>query len=196
MASRLEALLESIHPQRTLDEVAARADDAVNTFSATGSQVTDWDEFRSLLTRFTLHVEARCLRLGQTADSLLPDMEFHWGRCVQTLMAAYGPNGDKAAFEMARTGTEGGLHAVLGKIARSMVDQLMDNEISAKVSRYWDGLSAEQRHEAADLYLSEYGHLLPSELTEGSAARVRANMPKVLQEHPRAIQRLSRTGRS
>ena len=85
---------------------------------------------------------------------------------------------------------------MLRKIARSMADQFVENETSARVSRYWDGLSVEQRHEAADQYLSEYGHLLPSELTEGSAARVRANMPKVLQEHLRVMQRIGRIGRS
>ena len=46
-----------------------------------------------------------------------------------------------------------------------------------------------------DEYLKKYGHLLPSELTEGSAARVRANFPKVLAQHPKILQKTRRLGR-
>ena len=123
-------------------------------------------------------------------------VDFDWGRCTQILMRAYGSNGEKAAFEMARTGNDGGLYAVLKKMANSMAEQYIENEVSAKVSFYWNGLTVDEMLKAADEYLSKYGHLLPSELTEGSAGRIRANMPKVLQEHPRLLQRLGRIGRS
>jgi len=56
-------------------------------------------------------------------------------------------------------------------------------------------LSVEEQLAASTEYLQKYGHLLPSELTEGSAARIRANLPKVLEEHPHLIQRLRQVGR-
>ncbi|MBC8218657.1 MAG: hypothetical protein H8E73_09345, partial [Planctomycetes bacterium] len=48
----------------------------------------------------------------------------------------------------------------------------------------------EQKFNVSSEYITKYGRFLPSELTEGSAARIRANFPKVLEKHPRLIQRI------
>ena len=115
---------------------------------------------------------------------------------------ALGGDGDTGwdwvvtAFEMARAGTERGLAGVLRRVAVTRAEQYAQDEITARVSRFWEDLSATAKLEAADEYLREYGHLLPSELTEKDAARVKMNFPKVLAEHPRMMQRLSRIGRS
>lgn len=45
---------------------------------------------------------------------------------------------------------------------------------------------------AASQYLAEYGHLVPSELTENGAAQVKMDFPKVLAEHPRMMRPLDR----
>ena len=59
-------------------------------------------------------VEARILRLREPCPM---SSDVAWGRCCQVLAHVYGRDGDKAAFEMARTGSEGGLWAVLRKFA-------------------------------------------------------------------------------
>jgi hypothetical protein len=105
-------------------------------------------------------------------------------------MKEYGTNGEKAAFEMVRTGSEGGLYAVLKAVARRMINEYAGNEISARISYFWENLSVDEQIEATEEYLGKYGHLLPSELTEGSAARIRANFIKVLEEHPNLIKRM------
>ena len=97
---------------------------------------------------------------------------------------------------MARTGTEGGLYRVLRDMAQTMAADYAENELAARVNSYWNDLSTDEKLAAPDEYLRRFGHLLPSELTEGGAWRVRANFPTVLQEHSRLIQRLSRIGRT
>ena len=193
MLSKLDRLLESIHPSRTIEELNRRADDALNSFSAEAPQIESWDRFRHCLIRFLHHAESRLLRLSSPCPM---GLDFDWGRCCQILMRAYGPNGEKTAFEMARTGNEGGLLAVLRKMAETMAEQFAQNEIEAKVLTYWNYRSIDERLAAADEYLAKYGHLLPSELTEGSAGRIRANLPKVLQEHPALMRRLGKIGRT
>lgn len=193
MGSKLDRVLDYLDPRRTLDEVERRTDDALNSFVPAASQITRWDEFRACLIRFLHHVESRALRLSQPCAM---GVDFDWGRCVQFLMRAYGANGEKTAFEMARTGNEGGLYGVLKKMAQAVGEHYAENEVSAKVLFYWNGLSIPEKLAAADEYLGKYGHLLPSELTEGSAARVRANLPKVLEEHPRLLRRLRGIGRT
>ena len=193
MGGGLKELLDSIHPRRSLDRTAGRADEAINTFSTGGSQITDWDEFRQCIIRFGKHVDSRILRA-----SSMPSMEvdYAWGHYSKVLQRAYGASGEKAAFEMARTGTEGGLYGVLRRFAIIQAEQYAQNEVEARISRFWERLSPSGKLKAADEYLAEYGHLLSSELTEHGAARLKMNFPKVLAEHPRMMQRLGRIGRS
>lgn len=179
MTTSLDTLLGEIGHERTLDEVARRADQALVSFQAGASQVTDWDAFRALLVRFLQHVERSCLRVEPTFDGRI-DPDFDWGRCVQVLMAAFGREGEKAAFEMARTGNEGGLYRVLREMAHHVAGRLAQDEIAARVGAFWNGLSAEEQDAVCTAYLSRYGHLLPSEVTEGYAARIRARFPQVL----------------
>ena len=70
------------------------------------------------------------------------------------------------AFEMVRTGLEGGLRDVLGAMAEALALEYAHKEIGARVYDYWEGLSARQRLAAADEYLDRYDHLLATELTE------------------------------
>ena len=129
----------------------------------------------------------------------MPDMnqDFAWGHYSKVLGKAFRSNGpQKAAFEMARTGVEGGLNAVLRKFAEVQAHEYAENEIGARISRFWEGLSADEKPRVMDEYLAEYGRLLPSDLTEHGARRVKISFLKVLAEHPRMMQRLGQIGRS
>jgi hypothetical protein len=106
-----------------------------------------------------------------------------------------GSSGDKVAFELARTGNEGGLYHVLRKLASRLAEEYAGNEIRARISDWWHRLSVPQKFAAMDEYLAAFGHFLPSELTEGTAARLRADFPKVLAQHPYLMQRFRRLGR-
>lgn len=191
MLTKLERLLSDIAPERTLDTVAARADAAVNSFSFPSARSESWDGFMACLGRFFRHIENGVLRLRSDFEI---DPQFDWGRCRQLLVEAFGPNGEKAAFDMARSGAEGGLYAVLKSVASKMIEQYANNEIRARVAEYWNNLSVDEQLAAPDEYLKTYGHLLPTDLTEGSAARIRGSFPKVLQQHPHMLSRLRQTG--
>lgn len=191
--TKLDRLLESIHPARTTEELSRRADDALNSFTPEAAQIEQWDQFRHCLIRFMDHAQNRFLRLPRSCPT---DVDFAWGRCCQILMRAYGVDGDKAAFEIGRTGNEGGIGSVLRKMAHIMAEEYAKNEIESKISTYWNGLSVDEQLAAGNEYPAKYGHLLPSELTEASAARIRANLPRVCLEHARLVQRLKRVGRN
>ncbi len=190
--TELDQLLTSIDPQKTVEETEARADRAINSFSFNEADATQWDVFRSHLINFMRHIEAALLGARALPEA---STDFEWGRCVRLLLQEYGQNGEKAAFELARTGNEGGLYGVLKKLASRVARQYGENEVSARIGRWWDQLSIDEKLAAGDEYIGKWGHLLPSELTEGSAARIRANFPKVLEEHPRLVQRMRRLAR-
>jgi hypothetical protein len=190
--TKLDNLLESIDPARTIDQVSARIDDALNSFSAKSGIIKDWDEFRKLFSTFFRHLENHVLRI-HTFRSPNPDID--WGHCCKHLKNKYGINGEKAAFEMVRTGTQGGFYKVLKEVAGQMKEEYAGNEISSRINHFWNALSVDEMIEAIEEYIEKYGHLLPSELTEGSAGRIKMNFPKVLKEHPRLIKRMRNVGR-
>lgn len=184
MAGKLDRLLDAIDPVRNYEPLWARADEGLNTFPMENAREADWSEFNRLLARFFCHMENVMLRL----KSPMPvDYGFHGSRCNHLLRKKYGNQADKAAFEMARTGVEGGLYGVLKTLARLMVEEYAGNEIRARVSDFWSNLSMDEQLEIPTEYIERHGHLLPSELTEGSAGRIRINFTRVLEEHPLMI---------
>lgn len=192
MPTRLERLLEAIAPERTWDVVSARADAAVNSFPFVTAVVTEWPQFTECLGRFFRHMENGVLRLP-AGLGLDPGMD--WSRCRRHLVGRYGPSGDLAAFDMARTGVEGGLRAVFAAVAQKMIETYTLNEIKGRVAEFMGSLDGHGQFAAVGEYIHRYGYLLPSDLIEGSAGRVYANFPKVIEGHPRLLRDLRVTGR-
>ncbi len=191
MSTRLDQLLAAIDPSRTYDAVFARADEAINTFGRVPAQITNWDDFRLKMGEFLAHVEAKILRLN--AGLTAPD--FNSDRCLALFGRIYGSGGAKTAFEMARTGNEGGFLAVLRTVTLRMAEEYTEREIAAHVGQYWQELSPDEQLAATSEYIKKYGHLLPSEMTEASAARVRGNFLNILKQHARVLQKTRRIGR-
>jgi hypothetical protein len=191
MNMTLEQLLKSIDPAVVAEEISARADGAINSFPMNQGLITQWEEFKTIMSKFVAHLDSVILRLYTPREV---NFDHDWGYACRMLMKLYGGNGEKTAFELARTGNEGGLYRVFKDVAQQIMEEYTQNEIRAKINHYWDSLHTSEKFNAIDEYLSHYGHLLPSELTEGSAARIKANFPKVLEEHTQMMQRLKRIG--
>lgn len=191
MSTKLDRLLESIDPSRTLDKVSAAVDRAINSYAMSRTTIEDWDEYKNFLADFFRHVESVVFRLGGDAPV---NREFYWARCTNILDKKFGPSGFKTAFEMVRTGKDGGLYSILKTIADQMAENYSQNEISARISKYWESLTLDEQLGAPNELLSKYGHLLPTEFTEGSAARLRVNFVKALEEYPNIIRRLRQIG--
>ncbi len=68
-------------------------------------------------------------------------------------------------------------------------------EIQAKVDAYLESLSNDQQLAESSEYLAKHGHLLPSEMTEATAARIHAEFRKVLEKHPWLVLKIHEVGR-
>lgn len=179
-----EELLVSIGPDRTFNEMARRIDEALNLLPYAHAVLATWGEFVETMEAFHCFVENVALRLNPPRD-VYPQED--WGHCATILIQLYGPNGEKAAMDMARTGKEGGLYAVMRAVGRRMGEEYAQAEIRVRVSLFWNALTADEQHAAASEYVERWGRLLPPELTEVSAARLRDNFPAVLRAHPRIL---------
>ena len=192
MQTKLDKLLAFISPEKTIVETYNRANEAVNTFGINTAQIKEWDRFRYCMAEFLRNLDCCILRVrGPVEDS----RDYYWLRCAQVLLRVYGPSGEKAAFEMARTGNEGGLYSVVKAVATHRADEYSENEIAAKVNAYLDSLSVDEQFDAFSDYISKFGYLLASEITEENDVRIRANFRKVLEKHPRLVLRFQGVGR-
>ena len=192
MRSKLDKFIDSIDPTRSIDPIFSLVDRGVNTFTAGHGQVHDLKEFKILLAKFFCHIENVTLEIR---PKRLPHLDIDWGRCSNILVKEYGANGDITSFEIAKSGTEGGLYSVLKAVARNMADEYASNYIRSSISDFWDSLSVDEKLAVSKEYLEKYWRLIPSELMEGGAARVRAFFWRVLEEHPKIIKRLRNINR-
>lgn len=191
MVTKLDVLLEQIDPSRTLEDVGSRVNNAVNQFSVNSGAITDYNRFEQFLSNFVRHIENEVLGI----PGAIPPSSYDWAKCINILQKEYGINGLKTAFEMARSGILGGLYEVLKKIAAHLANDYAQNEISTRVSHFWNALSMQDQFGVMDEYAQKYGRLLPPDFIEGSAVLLKMNFTKVLEEHPRMVQRFREAGR-
>jgi hypothetical protein len=192
MTTRLEILLSQIDPARTMDEANRRIDEALNSFQRPMGTLTKWEDFRKCILRFHQHAEGKILGLVRPFSG---DDKFDWGRCIGTLMKAFGKNGEKTAMQLVCTNVEGGLYRVLCEAGRALAEDYAENWVAGLVWNYWNSLSLAEKLAAPDEYITRFRHVLPSDLIEGNAGRIRAEFPRVLIEHPKLIQRLREASR-
>lgn len=190
MRSNLVEFLEGI--ELIPDQVGRCVDQAFNTFPIPSAVLSRWGDYVACMGRFHSHLERGILGLGPETDC---DVEFRFGLCVNLMRRKYGESAIQAPFEMVRTGNEGGLLEVLRTLANIMSREHADNRIGAAVSLFLDRRQPQDIVDVGKEYVTTYGHLLPSELTEGSAVRVLASLPKVLREHPYTMRRYRQVGR-
>jgi hypothetical protein len=193
MATELDRLLESIRPEKTIVETFNRVNHAINTFPVSRGQIADWNQFTGCMGDFARHLDFHVLRLHR--PPMVSGDDYWQRRAAPAFHGIYGPSGAKAAFEMARTGNGGGLSAVLRAVAMHVAEEYAKAEIAAKVGTYLQRLSVREQFDACSEYLSKCGRLLPSELTEASAARIRADFRKVLERHPWVLKKMHEVGR-
>jgi len=192
MQTELDRLLAGISPEKTIVKTFNRANEAINTFHPKSALIENWDEFRCCMEEFMRHVERHSLRFHGSVDI---SSDYYWSQCVRVLLKVYGSSGEKAAFEMVRTGNDGGLNSVIRSVAMHAAEGYIKMEIQAKVNAYLNSLSNDQQLAASCEYLTKHGHLLPSEMTEASAARIHAEFRKVLEKHSWLLLKLHEVGR-
>ena len=195
MSTKLDQLLRSLSFERTLDDVDRLTDEALNTLPIREARLKEWETFQDRMILCLRHVEDHVLRRSPAGAARRADREFEWARCVEVLRRLHGPNGEKTAFDVARTGIDGGLYRLVQDVAQRVAEGLVQNEVRAKVTNWWIELSTSERVAVAEEYLAKYHCLLPLELMEGNAARLRGNMPQMLEQHPGLMQQFAQVGR-
>lgn len=188
MSEIITILNELTEPGYT-EEKYLGADRAINAVCVKGP-LGSFNEFKQILIEVILLIQNHVLKAQKTVEGA---EEFYLGIAFRVLQKEYGPNGEKAAYEMSRTGKEGGINAVIRSLAYGYTDILFENEAKAKVAVIWEKLSNDQKFLIMDQYVSKFGYLWPDELTENGAVRLKMNFPKTLQLHIENIRKLTKS---
>jgi hypothetical protein len=192
MPTLLDQLLDAIHPHRTRAKIERRADEALISFPLDANTVQDGIRYHDLLCDFVRHLECLIGRFPMHAD--MPD-SVAWQRAMDLSKKAYGRHGDTAAFEIAQSvSLEGGLYAVLKEMARHAAREQVEREVEGRVDAFCGSLTAAEYLAAGAEFLEKHSHLLPAEMKQGYAGRVRVNLRDALKLYHRAQDTLNRVG--
>ncbi|RKY10697.1 MAG: hypothetical protein DRP56_00325 [Planctomycetota bacterium] len=164
-------------------------DRAINE-AAVGGLVDSFEEFGEILAGVIVLVQKYLLKARNPVEG---GREFYLDAAFRVLTRKLGPNGEKAAMEISRTGKNDGIYGVIKLVAYGYAEMLFENESKSRVGIIWEQLSNDDKFATMDEYLQEFGHLWPDELTENGAARLKVNFPKTLQLHLENIRKLSKS---
>ena len=192
MKSRLDYVLEGLHPSRTIRDISQRVDEAINHFYVEYDVTHKWHMFETMMVSFLRHLQAHIFAIESMPET---DSGLYWGQCLDIFQTLYGQNGEKTAFDIVRSNSEGGIRKVLNDFAREVGKHYAQNEINAKVWFFWNNLSTEERFTVIREYVKKHERLIPEELRDGSAGRIYANMPALLIKHPYVIDEMNRIHR-
>jgi hypothetical protein len=185
--SKIDELLAKIDPSETIGVSRGQMDRALNQFSFKLGMVRDFSDYCKYLAEFYCQVETICI-----SRRIPVNEKMDYFRCAQILTEEYGSKGEQFAYEMVKTGADGGQYTILNLIARKTVHKYSRNIVRSHVDSFIRSLSFNERLEAAAEYRRRFGSMLPCLYVNGSVAVLAANLEKILEEHPFAIQRLHR----
>jgi len=191
MSSRLDVLLETIDPSRTIDVVEQRINQAFARYYHGKNTIDDWDEYRLCLAEFLQQARNAALTIPSSAGA---DVEMNFQEAIKLLQKEYPGNTPHIVFQIMHTGVEGGVYAVIRSLARILAETYAQHEIDGRVMSFWDSLSGDEKVMAADEYLSKYQSYISPHLLSESAPRIKASFWRVLQDHPRMIKRIHDLG--
>jgi len=191
MATRLEELIESIDPSRTIDRVSAAVDDAFNSFRY-DNPIKSFDDYQNYMATFVFHVEAGVLRFGSNVPY---NKDFWLARYSNLVTKGHGHDAWKMNYEKILTGKNGGLYQLLKDVAAMILEDRSGREISARVLRFWNSLTDDEKLKTVDEFLAKFGHMLPSEYTGGGGVYLKINFPRVLEKYPQLVMEIRRAMR-
>lgn len=186
MSTALQDLLAWIEPIPA--DVERRVDAALNEFVPPGAAINGRAAFDACLATFFRDLELVLLSARPHRPANVP---FDVGRRFRLLEREYGRGGIAAAFDLARTGSEGGLRRMLTRLGQAVGREHAGNQIETVVSFYWRSRAPQELVADSADYVTLYSQILPSEMTEGGAVRLRVSFFDVLCQHPFAVQRVS-----
>lgn len=180
----IEELLDLI--KNTIDDWQRDIDNVINAYHSPLPEVETCEETTMFLSRFVYFIFCQWISPGRS-------ISFHkgvyWRFCDEALREKYGPYWESVAFDMMRTGAEGGTYTLLKTLAENMAQIGARNTIKSRISEYWEGMTAEKLKRDSRKYVERFGHLLPPTY-RNDRSLLASEFARVLEQHPEMVQRM------
>ncbi len=185
MSANLDRLISKIDPSKTIDLDERRANEAIAGFNWNKVTVDSFDEHKKCLADFMRELYSHEFLTGNIDF----DTDFGYGLALQRLEREFTGNTLQTVYEIMSTGSEGGVYKILKSLGRLVAEEFSRNVIGAHVSEFWSGLSTNEKIAVSDEYVEKFIDILPQSVIT-DRIRLKANFPKVLENHPWMIKRL------
>lgn len=173
-----------------IEKMHVGVDKAINAVAVSGATVGSFSQFEQIVIEVIWLVHKYELKVQKPVEGA---DEYYLSIGFNVLQQKYGPHGEKASFEMARTGKNGGINAVIRMLAYGYTDTLFENKAKAKIGVLWRKLNPDEMLAVMDEYVRLFGDMWPKEMTEGKALRLKVNFPKTLELHVESIKKLHKS---
>lgn len=182
-ASRLTRILDKIDAERIAAVVGNAHDMARESFTLSKNTVTGHPEFLDTITRYYRHHYAHTIVGGVDLPDDMVSSEVR--NLLDHSYREYG--GYEGAYQNARTGKAGGMHAILDAISTSLRQQQEQRYIEHVFYTEVDPMNYEQIVELMREYLDRFGGYLPPADRARSPHDLARNYDTVIKAHARAM---------
>jgi len=192
--SEFNMMISRLDPSKNIEIAARLADQAFDSYDCDKAQLTSREEFEDRITVFYHRLNTYLYKTTPIDES-----DLHWrlkGEAFEALRKMYGEYGFDIAFNMAKTGLDGGFYKILKDLAFHVAEEAHSTVIQSVVATFMQSVfPAEERQAAAREYVRKFGHLLPNNLVEDNGFTISLNLEEFLMNHPKLIKRARDAGR-
>ena len=184
----IDNLLKALDERELAQRVGLKHDEARMSYQLQSNTVADFDAFTDTIADYYNHHFTRCVSGGGTlsrseaAGRAKKVLEDDYRRRREDLMKA---------FNDAHDGTEGGMRAVLDKLAEGLKAESVGNYIGEMFDRHVAPNSWEDKVAIIRQFIAQHGASLGSSIDAGQPERYAQNYKELIEAYVEAMRRAS-----
>lgn len=183
-----DTVTSCINEQSLAQEIGIPLDSARSSFILDSSTVQTYDQFLDILQAFYIHLQHH---IGSGINQAL-DLDRARAEAIALLSRAFeDKGGDRAAFLMAKEGTQGGMRSVLDFITEEHKAQLHANHIQRIFKDAVNEMDWNEQVSFMRGAMKRLGPLLPSELKEMPPERLAGSFEKIVRVYVRSFDKVN-----
>ena len=171
----LNGILNGLDETLIAQEIELRVDMALKQFPVTTPIVTSYPDAEAVVTRFYQFLMLVMFN-ATVSDAMARGF-------VSLLMARAFPGGVEDAADIATTGVQGGVLALLTKVAEAIKRQLVEQYVGGTIAAGVDLSSWDDRVDLMDAYISRFAANVPASRRHRTAAELASHADEVIKNH-------------
>jgi hypothetical protein len=180
----INSLLAHLDERTIAQQVGIRHDEARIQYHIPSNTITNFDQFRDIITDYCIYHHARCISNGGALAH-----RDAYGKAKELLENAYRrKHGDiVSAYNDAHDGTNGGVRVVLDTIAEGLKAEAVERYITDAFDRHVAPNSWEQRVDMIRQFISQFSNVLSSSIVASQPERYARDWNELIRSYAEGI---------